>query len=265
MSNPSAELLQDKEIYGAISANIPNEVAEALESRQNIYIRQKATLAECFECCTGCEMANKYRIEDANSKEYLFYAKEKSNCCLRTCCGSSAPFRIEFYDTKKKQLALEFKHPYRCTDARCCCPCGFFYHCGCVQEMDIYASNKKVGYVKEQYGTWCCSGKWSAFDHQGYEQLRITTNCCDFISCCCCRDIHFKMTDKDGQQIGRVSKKWVCSLCGASQQIDNFQVDFNHETTVDNKLLGMATAMLLKYVYFEDEIEQKAAKEAAKK
>merc|ERR1712024_26377 len=100
-------------------------------------------------------------------------------------------------DTKKKKVPLVFEKPYRCTDVRCCLPCGFFYHCGCIQQMDVIANGTKIGYVKEQYGTWICSGKWSAFDMDGNERLRVQTNCCQFFTCCCCKDITFEIEDKD--------------------------------------------------------------------
>jgi len=124
--------------------------------------------------------------------------------------------------------------------------------CGCVQEMDIMAGSKKVGYIKEQYGTWCCTGYWSAYDDEGHERLRVSTNCCEFFQCCCCSDITFDIKDHNDEEIGTLAKKWVCTCCAVSQQLDHFQVNFHDKASTENKLYGIALAILLKYVYFEE-------------
>lgn len=244
--------MDDKAIYDDNDAAIPREIINVLEGRNQIYLRQKGGWRECFECCTGCEMANRYKVEDATNGKDLLNLRENSNCCMRRCCGSNAPFEMEFYDTSKNKLGLKFDKPYRCTDARCCWPCGFWYWCGCVQEMDIMAGSKKVGYIKEQYGTWCCTGYWSAYDDEGHERLRVSTNCCEFFQCCCCNDITFEIKDHNDEEIGTLAKKWVCTCCAVSQQLDHFQVNFHDKASTENKLYGIALAILLKYVYFEE-------------
>ena len=44
----------------------------------------------------GCQrwVANRYKVEDATNGKDLLNLRENSNCCMRRCCGSNAPFVI---------------------------------------------------------------------------------------------------------------------------------------------------------------------------
>jgi len=257
-----------KDIYNENDSRIPKEVLELLETRNSIFLRQKGKLKECIEgCCTClgccCEFANRYDIEDPSNDQVLLKMKEESSCCMRSMCGSNAPFDMEFELADGTDLNLKFHKPYRCTDARCCCPFGWFYWCGCTQEMEIIANGENIGKVEEQYGTWCGTGKWSAFDDEGVERMKLETDCCDFCKCCSCSDINFDLYDREDREIGTLSKKWLCpsmctyccGCCNASEtQMDHFQVDFKEDLKVsaEDKLYGIALCVLMKYVYFEE-------------
>lgn len=240
-----------KAVYDENDSRIPKEIIELLEGKKGLFLRQKGKFRECFEACCGCEMANRYDVEDLDGND-LLKLKENSNCCYRQCCGSNAPFEMEFELADGTDLDMKFYKPYRCTDSNACCPCGFWYHCNCGAQMDILANDEKIGYVEEQYGTWCWNGKWSAFDDEGNERIKMNTHCCDFISICCCADIDFDMLDTNDKVIGKLTKKWLCTCCAVTQQMDHFQVEFNDDVSTENKLYALALAILMKYVYFEE-------------
>jgi len=253
LNSNMADEVVGKGIYDADST-IPVALMNTLAGVDKIYLRQKGTMRECLECLTGCEMSNRYEVTNSDTNEIPWTMKEDSNCCYRQCCGANAPFEMDFYDPSGEKMDFKFDKPYRMTDANCCLPCGFWYWCGCGAEMQMIAGKeeKEIGAVKEQYGTWCCVGKWSAFDDEGNERIRMNTNCCDFLKCCSCSDIDFDLMDKDGNVIGELAKKWVCTCCAVSQQMDHFEVTFDKSVNAEDKLYGVAMAILMKYVYFEE-------------
>jgi len=240
-----------KDVYDENDSRIPKPVIELLTGKKGLFLRQKGKYRECFEMCCGCEMSNRYDVEDLDGND-LLKLKEQSNCCYRQCCGSNTPFEMEFELADGTDLDMTFYKPYRCTDSNACCPCGCWYWCNCGAQMDIIANGDKIGYVEEQYGTWCWKGLWSAFDDEGNERLKMETHCCDFMVCCCCSDIDFDIMDPEDKVIGKLSKKWMCTCCACTQQLDHFQVEFEEDVSAENKLYGLALAILMKYVYFEE-------------
>jgi len=241
--------------------NFTNGILQAVEPRSRFYLKQPMRNRECIELATGCEMENRFELYDANSRQLMFNMKEHSNCCIRQFCGKLTAFEMTFQLPGNEKPLLVIDRPFKCTDTDCCCPCSLCVLMGCGQEASIISNGEIVGTVKEEYGSWCCNGYFSAYDRHGKKTVTLEAPLMRRCAMCCCSDVIFDFDLHQPQyrpQVGTITRKWICKCCNLVADLDNFEIemDQNAEFTTESKLLTLALAVLMKYVYFEEKNNQ---------
>jgi len=210
-----------------------------------LYIKQEMAAIEMF----GCEAKQRYRIsvpkqEEADSPykegDVFLYISEESNCMLRLCCGPNRPLKLIVHQGQDKTgpTVMTMQKPFHLQG--CCCLRPSF---------EVVANNKIIGRVEDPWR--CCYMDQQIKDANGTLMLATGGSpwqCGAF--CPCCYGITFKVTKKDGQKCGEITKmKADCSemCCGTNRFMINM-ISVPDET--ERKML-LASAMLLDLQYFE--------------
>ena len=142
----------------------------------HLLIKQKVELLEAF---TGWESKNKYQITNTLGQD-VFFAKEKSDCLTRMCCGPGRPFEMEIVDNDNREV-IHLVRPLRCQG--CCFPC-------CLQELEVHSPpGTIIGYVEQKWTL--CTPLFAVKNERGEEVLIIEGPLC---GCECCSDIDFNIT-----------------------------------------------------------------------
>ncbi|XP_078066217.1 phospholipid scramblase 2 [Mustelus asterias] len=183
-----------------------------------------------------CDPGRTYTITSQKG-EQLYMASEDTSCLCLNLCGAARSCCIKIYNLQSEEV-LHFTRPFR-VDA-CCFGC-------CL--MEIYVFNAQ----KEQIGT--IRQRWSMFtplleicDMDGYGIMKIHGSCCP---CRCYSDQEFKITSKIGNHLGLIWKRWQGYNSEHNMDHEYFGVDFPTNMDPNAKVLLLAAAFLLNYMYFE--------------
>ncbi|XP_043932959.1 phospholipid scramblase 1-like [Protopterus annectens] len=228
-----------QDVQGAVVANGPVPVGvppglEYLTQIDQILIHQKVELIEAF---IGFETNNKYVIKNSMGQK-IFSAKEKNDCCTRNCCGSLRSFHIKIKDNSDREV-IHLVRPYRC--ACCWCPC-------CLQKLEVQSPpGTVIGYVIQNWHP--CKPKFSVQNASKDTVLKITGPC---LSCNCCSDVIFKVTDaEESKTVGQIRKQWSGLLKEAFTDADNFGIQFPMDLDVKIKAVLMGACFLIDFMFFE--------------
>jgi Scramblase len=196
----------------------------------------------------GCEVSNVYDMVSVQDKSPLFVARERSNCCLRICCGPLRPLELSVTenDNEGDDEILHIDRPFRW----CCCACIPSQQC----RQNMYAmSGDGVLLGRVEQPCWFCMPQLDVYDErQGVDSPPVMSAhgpCCN---CHCARSSWIVRTP-DGERVGKVAKQWSGSKEFYSDA-DNFKVQWDEERT-DNqtKSLFVTLTFLLDFLFFEDE------------
>lgn len=215
---------------------------EYLTLIDQILVKQKV---EVFELFTGCEMKNKYIVQNSMGQQ-VFYIKEDVDCCTRQLCGPARPFDMRVLDNYEREV-MHFYRPFKCG------PCSWCGGC-CQQEIVIESPpGQVIGFVKQD-PTFCIP-KLTIYDAgKTTPLLKIVGPCCPIA---CCSDVEFQVLDLSEQnKIGSVTKQWTGFFREAFTDADHFGITFPLDLDVKVKASLLGALMLIDFMFFEQQQNQ---------
>lgn len=232
-----------------------------LANAKNAYIEQQIELAEMI---TGCETSNRYHvyiITHSNELVYLFKCKEQSSCFSKQCCSSdSRPFNMKIrhvscrsdyiLDDYSTYWAL-LERPFKCT---CCCLAR--------PEMTAGSKTSYFGKVYEPFT--CIDPYFHIFNSSNNLRWQVHANGCQCGICCRagvfgkCSEAKFNIFSAEKEKLEDENKDGEIKrlFSGLVQELytdaDNFFISFPLTATPEEKLMLIATTLMIDYRYFED-------------
>ncbi len=205
------------------SLNIKSSL-ENLANAESLKIQQ---LKEWGEILTGFETRNKYNIMDSWGNQ-IFEAEEKSGSFLtaltRFALTHLRPFTISIFSQEGNELFV-LKRPFR-----------FFFH-----ELDIRKANGMVlGKVVRRFAV--LRRVYAVIDGNGGEVYQLFGPIL--------RPWTF-FIKKDGQELGKIVKKWSGLAKEAFTDADNFGINFPQGLDVNQKAIFLGALFLIDFVHFE--------------
>jgi len=231
-------------VFAPAILSIPEGCPPGLEHlvfADNLYLKQKV---ELLEVMTGISTENRYHILNAQQQQ-LYEAKENSNFCIRMCTGALRPFKMTIYDNSGRGL-IEIDRPYKFSSAwmPCCLPLNSCF----LQTMHITSplTGQVFGRIRQNYEL--CAASFTLEDEHGnvIGKMKSPLLFCE----CCTSDIDFPI-ETNGQELARVSHKWGGFLKEFYTNADDYHIQFPLNLPVSQKVVMIAAAILIDYVFFE--------------
>ncbi|XP_041125951.1 phospholipid scramblase family member 5 [Polyodon spathula] len=184
----------------------------------------------------ACEPGRTYSITTASGNQ-LYVVVEDTSCLCLLSCGPARSCSLRGYNREMQEVFL-FERPLR-ADA-CCLGC-------CLMEMQAFTPDHQlIGTVRQ---------KWSMFtplmelsDSDGTSYIRIQGRCCP---CRCYSTQEFQVVSKIGDKLGKIWKKWPGFNEDYNMDHEYFGLDVPSEMSLKTKVLLLAAAFLLNYMFFE--------------
>lgn len=207
------------------------------------------------------EFENTYFVSDAETGTQLLEVKEQSDCMGRMCCAPQHELLLHAYDARPgvppNTLVFSAHKPFKCFN---CFSCFDF----CRGDLEIFdAQGEQLGRALEQ---GCletlCQPKVEIMEREEKGSfLRAEGPVCLIGGCTeLCYETIFALYDAGDQsnkpqQVGQIIKEMPNTMedtCNeAITQADNFRVEVPHTHTGPQKILTLASAILLDYMFFE--------------
>lgn len=195
---------------------------ERLQASEQLIVRQRKEMGEIL---TGFETRNIYHILDARGVELYRAGEEGGSVLTRIFLRAMRPFRIRIEDLQGNTV-LHLVRPFR-----------FFFH-----RVDIYdARDNHLGAVQRRFSF--VRRVYSILDSMGREL-------CDLFGPLL-RPWTFKIR-RDGEDLGRIAKRWSGLFKEGFTDADNFGVEFPAGTGLTEKALLMGAVFLVDFVHFEN-------------
>jgi len=195
---------------------------EQLQALDSLAVKQ---IKEMGEILTGFETKNRYSVISSDGSE-LYFAEEVGGSFLtRIFLKAARPFTITLNDPGKKTV-LTLKRPFR----------WFFY------ELSVYNSEGTLlGTIKRQFDL--LRRVYSIMDAQGQEMFQLFGPI-----------LHpwtFRIM-KQGEELGKITKKWSGLLKESFTDADNFGVMFPAGIDVSQKAVLLGAVFLIDFAHFEN-------------
>lgn len=217
-------------------------------------VTEKASLVEALSAFAGAdhevEMPNKYKVIAPNGQQAFFIA-ESTDLCTRQaqgCCADCARWDVDMRVVNSQgeaEEAFKLSRPWTCT---CCC-----FNRPTVTIVDAQSGEEVARMVDP---CTCCNMTFSVNGKDGDHLMDIKGGCCQWGLCCplpCgpCARVHFTAEDKDGNQVGQITKRTPSMIKFiASPDVDNYQVDFEGSSDALIKLVLIAASVFIDFRYF---------------
>jgi len=221
-----------------------------------------------IQCLFGCEQRNIYDVYTIHQGKTVRFLRsaEESACCTRCCCPThcrSFVLPIKYIgnmageiddDTANAPHVAVMNRPWFCT-----CYCFNFPEMSVSMAMGG-SQNNHLGMVHSKvcHPFTCCTVTFHVNNSTGM-LYTIEGACSQCGICCephcgrCCETILniYRGSDITSQPCGSFVKQSQCfnSYCTNS---DAFLINFPKGCSVEDKLLLISTAMMVQYIYFED-------------
>jgi len=193
---------------------------EKLQSLNALLVQQKK---EWGEILTGFETKNKYAILDTSGRQ-IYWAAEESSFLSRWLLRTLRPFTIHILSSQGSPI-LKLTRPFR-----------FFLH-----ELNISDSRGRLlGMIKQKFSL--LSRKFIIKDFTGREIYKIHGPL-----------LHpwtFRIL-KNGQEVGKISKKWSGLGKELFTDADNFNIVFPPDIDVNQKSILLGALFLIDMLFFE--------------
>ena len=94
-------------------------------------------------------------------------------------------------------------------------------------------------------------------DEHGNDQYEIEKDgcgcfgCCNVIMCESCRSVPFNIKNKNGDEVGKIVKKWGGIGMEALSDLDTFVVNFPNDSSAQQRALLLGATFLLDINFFE--------------
>lgn len=195
---------------------------QQIEQTGSLVVRQQK---EWGEILSGFETRNKYIVLD-DSGQTLGYAAEVAGSLLaRLFLKAMRPFTIAVADPDG-EIVLQITRPFR-----------FYFHTAEVTDKDGIV----IGHVERQF-SWL-RRVYIVKDENGAELFQLFGPIL--------RPWTFEI-QKDGETLGKITKKWSGLLKESFSDADNFGVEFPHSWEVKLKAISLGAVFLIDFVHFEN-------------
>ena len=195
---------------------------ERLSSIRGLVVSQQK---EWGEILTGFETKNRYAISDVSGNRLYLAAEEAGSMLLRWFLKALQPFTIAVL-TESGQVILRVNRPFR-----------FYFH-----RADVVDSQgQTIGVIERRFSV--LRRIYSVRDSSGKEIFQLFGPI-----------LHpwtFQIK-KDGDEYGKITKKWSGLVKESFTDADNFGVMFPAEWEVKLKALFLGAVFLIDFVHFEN-------------
>lgn len=195
---------------------------ENLQSVSSLIITQSK---EWGEILTDFETKNKYVVRNESGGELYYAAEEGGSIILRWFLKALRPFTVVVLNTDNKVL-MRVKRPFR-----------FYFH----EATVVDASGESIGRLSKRFSI--IRKKYSVFnsaDKEVYQLFGPLFRPWTFI------------IKSDGEEFGKITKKWSGLLTESFTDADNFGIEFPITWDVKLKALFLGAVFLIDFVHFED-------------
>uniref|UniRef100_UPI00398F1555 phospholipid scramblase family member 5 n=1 Tax=Pristiophorus japonicus TaxID=55135 RepID=UPI00398F1555 len=183
-----------------------------------------------------CDPGRTYIITSQKGQQ-LYMASEDTTCLCLNLCGAARSCCIKIYNLQSEEV-LHFTRPFR-MDA-CCFGC-------CLMEINVFnAQKEQIGTIKQRWSMF--SPSLEIYDMDGHGIMKIHGSCCP---CRCYSDQEFQISSKIGNHLGLIWKRWQGYNSDYNMDHEYFGVDFPINMNPNAKVLLLAAAFLLNYMFFE--------------
>lgn len=216
---------------------------ERLTLVDKVIVQQKASL---LEAVTSWEQRNCYDIRNMGGQQ-IFTASEESHVCMRQCCGNRRGFIMHVMDNNGQEV-IKVKRHFKC------CACFQCFACigCCAHEVEIFSPpSVTIGYIKQTCSCW--SPGFTVLNENHEVIFKIDGPCCMCQTMCCRCDIEFDVKSPDGNEVGKVSKKWSGITRELFTNADTFGVSFPIDLDVKSKAALIGAVFLIDFMFFESE------------
>ncbi len=194
-----------------------------LEQAEGMMVQQKRELTEVF---TGLETKNRYVVTDMQGNAIWFAAEVGTGFLSRNFLKNSRPFTIEVRDPTG-QPVMTLNRPWR-----------WFFH-----EVSMYdPAGALLGTVKRRFN-WV---------RRVYDVLDENSRPIFELFGPILHPWTFQVR-RDGQEVGKISKKWSGLAKEMFTKADNFGVTFPPGVPVDQKQVLLGAVFLLDFAHWEQE------------
>lgn len=220
-----------------------------LENLSGIFIREEMDITEVL---TGWEMPNKYSFFPVDQNgvkvaQRIFRGVEVSTVCDRQCVGNRREFQMPI---KLSDMGVDGMDFLLLERPSACCHCDH-------GDMNIYmVEGGAKNLIGRCYGPCtCCSFGMQIFDATNTLKYAYTGEACQCgvvcrgCPCESCRQVIIGLNDAKGNQVSILTK--FTPLAGMISDTDDFLLKFPLGSTVQDKMLLMASMIFLDYCYFE--------------
>jgi uncharacterized protein YxjI len=193
-----------------------------LQSVSSLIITQSK---EWGEIVTDFETKNKYVVRNESGGELYYAAEEGGSIILRWFLKALRPFTVVVLNTDNKVL-MRVKRPFR-----------FYFH----EATVVDASGESIGRLSKRFSI--IRKKYSVFnraDNEVYQLFGPLFRPWTFI------------IKSDGEEFGKITKKWSGLLTESFTDADNFGIEFPITWDVKLKALFLGAVFLIDFVHFED-------------
>ena len=168
---------------------------------------------------------------------------------MRCCCGTNRPFDIDVFEglDDSAPVMLSMHRHLACAPGSCCCQ----------QTISIRDYSSKHDLGKAYVPFFCCTPQINVVDEHGNEQYEIEKDgcgcfgCCSVIICESCRSVPFNIRNKNGEDVGKIVKKWGGLGMEALSDLDTFVVNFPNDASAKQRALLLGATFLLDINFFE--------------
>jgi uncharacterized protein YxjI len=198
---------------------------EEMENLQSVSSLMVAQCKEWGEILTDFETKNKYVVRNESGVEVYWAAEEGGSILLRWFLKALRPFTMVVSNADKNVL-MRVKRPFR-----------FYFH----EATVVDASGESIGRLSKRFSI--IRKKYSVFDsadNEVYQLFGPLFRPWTFI------------IKRDGEEFGKITKKWSGLLKESFTDADNFGVEFPSTWDVKLKALFLGAVFLLDFVHFED-------------
>ncbi|XP_064641889.1 phospholipid scramblase 1-like [Lineus longissimus] len=216
---------------------------EYLTQLDQVLMRQHLEVVELF---TGCEMNNKYAINNTMGQQ-IFCVKEDTDCIERQCCGPNRGFTMNVTDIMGREV-MRIGRDFKCfagPSCSCCkcCDC-------CLFDMEVEAPpGEVIGYVKQ--GQYFLAPIFTVMDAEKRPVFMMKGPTCPMQTVCCTEDVNFHLTTSDGnQEIGVLRKQWAGLVNETISDADKFGVSFPVDLDVKLKATLIGLMFMIDFCFF---------------
>ena len=235
---------------------------KGLERAKSVFLKQTI---EWVEMMAGYETPNRYQVYYKNPEDekytMLFACKEMSSYWVRNCC--SGEYRS--YILNMKHIQTFRRNDDFTKDIYAVLNRDYALPLCCLCRNDLSGSfgnseGQKFGKVTSPYSL--CDPVFKVVNSSGKVAFSLTSDCCKcgFLCRGCCglfepvTFLIFAGDTFDSKQVNMAVGRIIKNAMGIQSlsDEDNFELFFPLEATPEEKLLLISAALLIDYVYFEE-------------